>query len=134
MTMQGPDRTKMCIACFHPGHNYMEPDNCPAARLELYTKSIQLPYKVGSGPTLELRDGFFFDLLLLGKGYDWAVETLREGDGGSFGITIPAVQKIERLISFAEALKNSELFALKGLGYPELDGDLRVYFYHFLVS
>jgi hypothetical protein len=134
MTMQGSDSGKMCIACYHPGHDDFEDlDLCPAARLTSYAKLAQQPYRVGSGPYLELKDGFFFDLLLLGKGYDWALETLKEGDGGTFGITITAVQETEYLLSLCTILKNSGLVVPRSFKYPELKGDIKVYFCHYFV-
>ncbi|KAF8241564.1 hypothetical protein K440DRAFT_641997 [Wilcoxina mikolae CBS 423.85] len=126
MSQQGPCQEKMCHGCYHPGHDDPTDEKyCPVARLLTYINDVIIaPYTVGSNAMLSNIDMFFVDSALIGRGYEWTLETFQEGDAATFGITVAAVKALETVVERCDQIKKEGLILKEtGLEGDDLGGD-----------
>jgi hypothetical protein len=121
---QGPDSALRCESCLHPGHGDALSPYCPAARINSYIDGFTpaVPYEVGSiGGGLDNRDLFFIDLSMVKHSYNWAVDTLKDGDGVCFGVAGHTLSFLDDLLMKAQRHIDSGA-VIKQKGFEEEKG------------
>jgi hypothetical protein len=120
--MCGEDEEMWCLFCYHPGHEDEDDfHHCPVARLKSYINDeFATPYEVGSS-VLGHIDLFFADFSMLVEGHTWAMDSMANGDGSSFGITVEHLRRSEQILLRCQMLQQQGLI-IRQNGF-EIDED-----------
>jgi hypothetical protein len=125
VTKCGDDEAVWCLSCYHPGHKGEDDGfTCPVARLKVYIYGeFKEPHLVGTKTdAFGTFDFFFSDFALVVEGHKWAMSTMKDGNGSSFGIAVEHLRKSAAVLERCQQLAREGWFlGQEGVDYEYTD-------------